>query len=448
MSSKVKGIPVFHPTMEEFTSGFSNYMTNILPFCSEYGLAKIVPPKEWKHFAQPSNWFQNKTKRLIIRTPITQYVDGLKGIFQQTNVVAKAATINEFQKIAEKALQSRHATSDDDIERRFWKNIRFDPPIYGADMQGSLFEEDVEDWNVAKLANQTLLQYLGADVEGVNVPYLYFGMWKAMFAWHTEDMDLFSINYLHYGEPKRWYVIPEAERHRFELFAHSHFGELAMQCKEFLRHKTTMISPSLIRATSITVHTAVQREGEFMITFPGAYHAGFNHGFNCAESVNFALESWISRGLKAKSCLCKADSVTINMEVFLQNYKNFSEKEAEQKDASSETPITTTSELKIPTFTLVDEAPVQSSANVDPQPLSVSLKIPIKGPKKSIKKKKRKKGARKDKLNPDGLSEVKSAKAAQFSSLVPLSGFDDFDLFPRSCLPLSLSVTQTAIFTQ
>ena len=64
----------------------------------------------------------------------------------------------------------------------------------------------MKEWNIGKLG--TILDLIedecGVHIEGVNTPYLYFGMWKATFAWHTEDMDLYSINYLHFGAPKTW----------------------------------------------------------------------------------------------------------------------------------------------------------------------------------------------------------------------------------------------------
>lgn len=43
------------------------------------------------------------------------------------------------------------------------------------------------------------------NLSGINTPYLYMGHWKTLFAWHTEDLDLGAINYLHYGKPK--YII-------------------------------------------------------------------------------------------------------------------------------------------------------------------------------------------------------------------------------------------------
>jgi hypothetical protein len=71
-----------------------------------------------------------------------------------------------------------------------------------------------------------------------------------------------------------------------------------------------------LESNGIPVHRCVQHEGEFMITFPFGYHSGYNLGFNCAESVNFALSSWIDIGRQAKPCKCITDSVTIDMDIF------------------------------------------------------------------------------------------------------------------------------------
>ncbi len=50
-----------------------------------------------------------------------------------------------------------------------------------------------------------------------------------------------------------------------------------------------------------------------MITYPHGYHAGYNLGFNCAESTNFAIERWIEIGQKAKYCKCVQHSVRFNV---------------------------------------------------------------------------------------------------------------------------------------
>lgn len=54
-----------------------------------------------------------------------------------------------------------------------------------------------------------------------------------------------------------------------------------------------------VMSLSVFALQITQEAGEFMITFPYGYHAGFNHGFNCAESTNFATRRWIDYGKQA-----------------------------------------------------------------------------------------------------------------------------------------------------
>jgi hypothetical protein len=300
-------------------------------------LARIVPPASWNASRHTRDW-DTTFADITIPSPINQYVGGLRGVFQQTNVMAKPMKVPDFRKAALAREEAIQGLSDEELERRFWKTILYDPPQYGADMRGSLFDKDEKHWNVDNLGS--ILNCLDVELTGVTTSYLYFGMWRAMFAWHTEDMDLNSINYLHYGAPKHWYAIPVGNRDKFERMAQDFFPDLSSQCDQFLRHKTTMISPAVLRQNDVSVYTTVQQPGEFVITFPGVYHAGFNHGFNCAEAVNFATESWIADGLRAGVCRCVRDSVKINMGEFLNCYLRFAltiepQHAGEQHDAAN-----------------------------------------------------------------------------------------------------------------
>ncbi|WVF66837.1 hypothetical protein IAT40_001579 [Kwoniella sp. CBS 6097] len=203
------------------------------------------------------------------------------------------------------------------LERHFWKNMGIgEPSWYGADMEGSLFVDEKTPWNVAHLPN-LLNRWDLNNLPGVNSPYLYFGMWGASFAWHVEDMDLFSINYIHFGAPKYWYAIPQKQAEKFERILQGYFTEDARHCDQFLRHKSFAVSPQRLANDGINVNMLVHKQGEFVITYPRGYHAGFNMGFNCAESVNFALDSWVELGRRAKACTCVTHSVRIDVDEML-----------------------------------------------------------------------------------------------------------------------------------
>jgi hypothetical protein len=66
------------------------------------------------------------------------------------------------------------------IEKMYWQRFSLgEPPMYGADGSGSLFDDSVKDWNVASLDDLLMRVNPHVPMPGVNTPYLYFGMWRA-----------------------------------------------------------------------------------------------------------------------------------------------------------------------------------------------------------------------------------------------------------------------------
>ncbi|XP_035764103.1 lysine-specific demethylase 4A-like [Neolamprologus brichardi] len=83
----------------------------------------------------------------------------------------------------------------------------------------------------------------------------------------------------------------------------------------------TLISPFILKKYGIPFEKVTQEAGQFIVTFPFGYHAGFNHGFNCAESTNFATQRWIDYGKQATLCSCRQDMVKISMDVFVRKFQ-------------------------------------------------------------------------------------------------------------------------------
>uniref|UniRef100_A0A674PMX2 [histone H3]-trimethyl-L-lysine(9) demethylase n=1 Tax=Takifugu rubripes TaxID=31033 RepID=A0A674PMX2_TAKRU len=312
-------VMTFTPSKEEFKD-FNQYIAYMeSQGAHRAGMARVIPPKGWK----PRKTYDD-IDDLVIPAPIQQVVTGQSGLFTQYNIQKKPMTVKEFRKTSnmDKFCNPRYADFDE-LERKFWKNLTFNPPLYGADVSGTLYDAVSSNWNIGHLKTilDTVENESGIKIKGVNTPYLYFGMWKSAFAWHTEDMDLYSINFLHFGEPKSWYIVPPEHGKRLERLAKGFFPGNAQSCEAFLRHKMTLISPSILKKYSIPFEKVTQEAGQFIVTFPFGYHAGFNHGFNCAESTNFATQRWIDYGKQATLCSCRQDMVKISMDVFVLKYQ-------------------------------------------------------------------------------------------------------------------------------
>lgn len=211
------------------------------------------------------------------------------------------------------------------VEKEFWRivsSIDEDVTVqYGADLHtmdhgsgfptkqtismndnhphiGDLKEYAESSWNLNNLPvlEGSVLGHINADISGMKVPWMYVGMCFATFCWHNEDHWSYSINYLHWGEPKTWYGVPGDKAENFELSMKSAAPELFDSQPDLLHQLVTIMNPNVLMDAGVPVFRTDQQAGEFVITFPRAYHAGFNQGYNFAEAVNFAPADWLKMG--------------------------------------------------------------------------------------------------------------------------------------------------------
>lgn len=161
-------------------------------------------------------------------------------------------------------------------------------------------------WNMRVMARSpgSLLRYMPDEVPGVTSPMVYIGMLFSWFAWHVEDHELHSLNYLHTGAPKTWYAVPgDAAPALEEVVRVYGYGNISDPQAAFalLGEKTTVMSPEVLVAAGVPCCRLVQNAGDFIVTFPRAYHLGFSHGFNCGEAANFASPAWLEVAKEAAS---------------------------------------------------------------------------------------------------------------------------------------------------
>ncbi|EDV31945.1 uncharacterized protein Dana_GF14289 [Drosophila ananassae] len=233
-------------------------------------------------------------------------------------------TLQQFGQMADQFKQEYfrkpvHLVPTEMVEREFWRivsSIDEDVTVeYGADLhtmdhgsgfptKSSLYllpgdqEYAESSWNLNNLPllEDSILGHINADISGMNAPWMYVGMCFAAFCWHNEDHWSYSINYLHWGEPKTWYGVPGSCAEQFEETMKQAAPELFSSQPDLLHQLVTIMNPNILMNNRVPVYRTDQHAGEFVITFPRAYHAGFNQGYNFAEAVNFAPADWLKMG--------------------------------------------------------------------------------------------------------------------------------------------------------
>uniref|UniRef100_A0A673KHQ6 [histone H3]-trimethyl-L-lysine(4) demethylase n=1 Tax=Sinocyclocheilus rhinocerous TaxID=307959 RepID=A0A673KHQ6_9TELE len=238
-----------------------------------------------------------------------------------------------------------HMVPTELVEKEFWRlvgTVEEDVTVeYGADIaskefgsgfpiKGGKFKVAPHDekylrcgWNLNNMAMMTpsVLTHVTADICGMTLPWLYVGMCFSSFCWHIEDHWSYSINYLHWGEPKTWYGAPGFAAEQLEAVMNKLAPELFESQPDLLHQLVTIMNPNTLMAHGVPIYRTNQCAGEFVITFPRSYHSGFNQGFNFAEAVNFCTVDWMPLGrqcvdhyrLLHRYCVFSHDEMVCNM---------------------------------------------------------------------------------------------------------------------------------------
>ncbi|XP_072238498.1 lysine (K)-specific demethylase 5Ba isoform X2 [Leuresthes tenuis] len=238
-----------------------------------------------------------------------------------------------------------HMVPTELVEKEFWRlvsTIEEDVTVeYGADIaskefgsgfpvKNGHFEVSPGDehylssgWNLNNMPvlDASVLTHITADICGMKVPWLYVGMCFSSFCWHIEDHWSYSINYLHWGEPKTWYGAPGYAAEHLESVMKKLAPELFESQPDLLHQLVTIMNPNTLMNSGVPIYRTNQCAGEFVITFPRAYHSGFNQGFNFAEAVNFCTMDWMPIGRNcvdhyrqlSRYCVFSHDEMVCNM---------------------------------------------------------------------------------------------------------------------------------------
>lgn len=325
--------PEYHPTLAEFQDPIA-YIFKIEKEASKYGICKIIPP-----VPAPSKKtaISNLNRSLLARSPSSNPKSTPTFTTRQQQVgfcprkhrpvkkpvwqSGESYTVPQFEakaKLFEKSYlkkSSKKALTPLEIETLYWK-ATVDKPFsieYANDMPGSAFvpvsakkSRGVGEavtvgetaWNMRGVSRSkgSLLRFMKEEIPGVTSPMVYLAMMFSWFAWHVEDHDLHSLNYMHMGAGKTWYGVPREAAVAFEevIRVHGYGGEInPIVTFATLGEKTTVMSPEVLLDAGVPCCRLVQNAGEFVVTFPRAYHSGFSHGFNCGEAANIATPEWL-----------------------------------------------------------------------------------------------------------------------------------------------------------
>ena len=234
----------------------------------------------------------------------------MKGIYEVRWRTREEQAVNEYYP---STINSSVSVSEDyDLLSSFWGQISRcsgQQPYnwhYAAD-NPDLYSDAIMGYPIQKLINETITPFVSETgrTEGIDSPFTYYGSPGSTGPMHVEDMDLCSVNILLAGQTKHWIIVSAKESTKVRQLMASTNSRLFQEHPNHYRCKTLILTPEALERAEIPYHEIFQREGEYVVTLPGAFHQVINLGWNCAVAANFAVQDWVRYAVSNGYCYCR-----------------------------------------------------------------------------------------------------------------------------------------------
>ncbi|KAI9836786.1 MAG: hypothetical protein M1819_000951 [Sarea resinae] len=332
------GLHVFSPTADVYRD-FETFLEVVEELAGrEKGVVKVVVPKEslepwvWEASAH-DHTDQNESSREKINTyslqlALNQYSKGNRTTFYE--VVSEEAkkvpakdwhnVVLEYENLDPENLtlqdKSLYCGTEREMLARFGRLNN--ECLYAMDNDatpGLRRALQCSDPHLISLPGNSL-NASDTLIPGIHTPYFYVSRHAGTpFALHIEDFAAYSLNYMHSGAPKHWLVVRPADHHALEEWAHEFLNPTQIllgnplwtdtrilphkrklrhppPCAQFLRHHALYVPAATLDTLQVQYTRVEQAPGEMVVTFPFAYHEGWNAGPNIAEAVGYASKRW------------------------------------------------------------------------------------------------------------------------------------------------------------
>ena len=242
----INGVQYFYPTSEHFRRGFPWFIDiaeqEFKP--QEQGVAVVVPPFD---FCARVGGYSTSDMRFKISNYLKQDITSQNGCF-----ILKSRYVNLTESMSpEDYLKMRSKTILSNPKDCGW-NTNDKCRYYATDINTSLFDVNVDGWNFRRLG--TFINDYEIPTWGIQTPLINVAQPGSVFAYHVEDADLGSANYLHCGEPKTWIALPPKQGPKFKNLCWNLLPDVMGECEGPNRHKRIYIPTEMLAKNGITFY--------------------------------------------------------------------------------------------------------------------------------------------------------------------------------------------------